>query len=84
MQTSFLIKILAWESRVVFEQLAVAVRVFVGQVGTKRMSVFPTPDGRVALIHDHSRSVEMVGVDKVHQDWAGRGGFLEYRYRNIL
>ena len=83
MKTGFLIKILAWESRVVFEQLAVAVRVFIGKVGTKCMGVFPAPDGCVALVHDHSRGVEMIGVDKVNQDRAGRGGFLDHGHRNI-
>ena len=84
MQTGFLIKILPRESRVVFEELTVAVRVFVGQVGTECMGVFPAPDRGVALVHDHSRRIEMVGVDKVNLDRAGGCSFLDHRYRDIL
>ncbi|MDP3662178.1 MAG: hypothetical protein U1D41_03015 [Nitrosomonas sp.] len=41
MKIRFLIKILPWESKTVFKELAVAVRVFVGQVGTEGVGVVP-------------------------------------------
>ncbi|SDW04264.1 hypothetical protein SAMN05216300_101109 [Nitrosomonas oligotropha] len=41
----------------VFNKLTVAVRVFVGQIGTESAGVFPAPDRGVALVHDHSWGV---------------------------
>ena len=84
MQTSFLIKILAWESRVVFEQLTVVIRVFVRQVGAERVRVLPAPDWGVTGIYDHSRGIEMIGMDVIHLDWPCCGGFADYGDRNIF
>ncbi len=83
MQAGFLVEILPWETRVVFKQLAVAVRIFVGKISTKRMRVTPAPDDSVGLIHDHPRGVEVVGVDVIHLDRAGSGRFLDHANRNI-
>lgn len=84
MQTGFLIKILPWESRVVFKKLGIPVRVFVGRVGTEGVSIFPAPDWRVVLVDYHPRGIEMIGVNEVHLDRAGGCGFLDHGHRNIL
>ena len=74
MQAGFLVEVLTWETGVVFKQLTVAVRILVREISTKRMRVFPAPDDGVGLIHDHSGSVEMVGVDVMHLNFTGGGG----------
>ncbi|OQW42501.1 MAG: hypothetical protein A4S08_11710 [Proteobacteria bacterium SG_bin4] len=77
-----LIEILPRESRVVFERLAVIIRVFVRQVRAERVRILPAPDDGVGLIHDHPRGVEVVGVDVMHLDLAG-GGFRDNSNRNV-
>lgn len=62
MQAGFLIEILSWKSWVVFEKSAVAVRIFVRQVGAESVGVFPAPDNGVVLVYDYPRGVEVVGV----------------------
>ncbi len=84
MQVCFLIKILPRETWMVFKKLGIAVRVFVGQIGTEGVGVVPAPDRGVALVHDDSRGVEMIGVDEVSQDRTGGGGFPDYGDRNIF
>jgi len=84
MQTSFLIKILAWELRVVFEQLTVVIRVFVRQVGAERVRVLRAPDWGVTGIYNQSRGIEMIGMDVIHLDWPCCDGFADYGDRNIF
>ncbi len=84
MQAGFLIKILPREAWMVFKQLTIAVRVFIRQIGTEGVGVVPAPDRGVALVHDDSRGVEVVGVNEVDQDRAGGGGFLDHCDRNIF
>ena len=83
MQAGFLVEVLTWETRVVFKQLTVAVRILVREISTKRMHVLPAPDDGVGLIHDHPRGVEVVGVDVVHLYFTGSCGFSDYADRNI-
>ena len=66
------------------KQLRIAIRIFIRQVGAKRMGILPAPDDGVSGIDDHSRRVEMIGVDIVNLDRAGRGGFSDHSHRNIL
>ena len=84
MQAGFLIEILSWKSWVVFEKSAVAVRVFVRQVGAEGVGVFPAPDRGVALVYDDSRGVEVVGVDVVDLNRTGGGGFLDHGNRYVF
>jgi len=66
MQIGFFIKVLPWESRIIFEGLAVVVGVFKWHVSAKRMHVVPTPDRGVAFINNHSWRVEMIRVHIVN------------------
>jgi len=83
MQAGFLIEVLPRESWLVFKELSVAVRVFVGQVGAEGVGVFPAPDNGVARVHNHSRGIEVISVDVMHLDRTGGGGFRDYGNRNI-
>nr|WP_292922188.1 hypothetical protein [Nitrosomonas sp.] len=47
------------------------------------MRAVPAPDRGVARVHDHPRGVEVVGVDVMHLDRIGGGGFRDYRNRNV-
>jgi|GEM_PF-4126245 len=60
-----------------------AARIFIGQIGAEGMDVFPAPNRDVALIHDHSRRVEVVGMNEINLDRAGRGGFSDHGHWNI-
>ena len=62
----------------IFKQLRIAIRVFIRQIGTKGMGVLPASDNGVCGIDDLSWCVEMIGVDIVNLDWAGRGGFADH------
>lgn len=83
MQTGFLIEVLAGESWMVFEQLTVTIGIFVGQVRAEGMGVIQAPDQGVALTYDHPRGIEVIGVDVMHLDRTGGGGFRDYRDRNV-
>lgn len=84
MKISFFIEVLPCESWIVFECLTVVVWVFQWNVSTKCVHVAPTPDDGVAGVHDHSRGIELVGVDVVGLNRARCRGFLDYRHRNII
>ena len=58
MQAGFLIKILPWKTETIFKQLTITIWVFVGQVGTEGVGVFPTPDqGVVAYLVNCHRNL---------------------------
>ena len=67
----------------VFEKSAIAIRVFVGQISTKGMGVFPTPHNGVAGIGDHPWCVEVISMDVVNLNCAGGSGFLDNSNRDI-
>ncbi len=48
------------------------------------MGILPAPDNDVSGIDDHPWRVEMIGMDIVNLDWAGRGGFSDHGHWNIL
>lgn len=50
--------------QVVFEGLAVSVRVFVGLALAEGVAV-PAPDGGVGAVQDDARAVQVVGLDEV-------------------
>lgn len=68
----------------IFNQLRIAVRIFIRQVGTKYMGVFPAPDGGVSGIYDHSWGIEMIDMDIVNLNQASLSGFPDHGHRNIL
>ncbi len=84
MQIRLAVEILPWESRMILKQLRIAVRVFIGQVGTERMGVLPAPDDGVSGIDDHSWGIEMLGMDIVNLDRTGRRGFSDHGHWNTL
>ncbi len=68
----------------IFKQLSIPVRIIIRQIGAERVRVLPAPDGGVSGVHDHSRRVEMIGMNIVNLDRASGSGFSDYGYRNIL
>ncbi len=60
----------------IFKQLSIPVRIIIRQIGAERVRVLPAPDGGVSGVHDHSRRVEMIGMNIVNLDRASAVGFL--------
>ncbi len=76
MQIRLAVEILPGESVMIFKQLSIAVRIFIRQVGTECMEILPAPHDGVSGIEDHSRRIEMIGMDIVNLDRAsGTVGF---------
>ena len=48
------------------------------------MRAVPAPDDGVARVHDHPRGIEVVGVDVMHLDRAGSGGFRDHGNRYVF
>ncbi|WP_297326117.1 hypothetical protein [Nitrosomonas sp.] len=74
-QTRFAINILPEKSGVVFEELCVTIRIFIGKIRAGCMHIISTPYRGVVSIDDQPRCIEVFGVNIVNLDRAGGCGF---------